>query len=143
MINEDLLPTLATLDRQRQAYIEYATMSASVERLKRFVIAFDYTRCAQAREDGEKEVAELQAGIAAAEAQRKELEAEVSDVLPDVTCCNELKERNAWWCVSPQRVSCAMSGCSRLLDNCSTALVCRQLFRNCLQTRPRVNPACR
>lgn len=95
VINEDLLPTLATLDRQRQQYIEYATMSGSVERLKRFVIAFDYTRCERVQQDGDSEVAELQGGIAAGEAQRRELELEVKDRDSDIRALEAEKQIQA------------------------------------------------
>ncbi len=44
-MNEELLPSLRTLERQCAQYHEYAVTSQNHERLKRFCIAYEYTQC--------------------------------------------------------------------------------------------------
>ncbi|KAI8462562.1 MAG: structural maintenance of chromosomes protein 2 [Monoraphidium minutum] len=79
LMDEELLPTLALLEKQCATYHEYAVTSQAYERLKRFCVAHEYNLCQRALESGQGELDALQAEAAALDEKRAELEAEVAD----------------------------------------------------------------
>ncbi len=45
VLSDDILPALEKLRTEREEYMSWATANQDIERLKRFVIAFEYINC--------------------------------------------------------------------------------------------------
>ena len=45
ILNEDILPALEKLRTEREEYMSWAAANQDIERLKRFVIAYEYINC--------------------------------------------------------------------------------------------------
>jgi len=95
LMAQELLPSLARLERQCAAYHEYAVTSQAHERLRRFCVAYDYYACREALAAGERELGELAAEAKGLGERREAAEAEAAERASEVAALQAEKEIQA------------------------------------------------
>jgi structural maintenance of chromosome 2 len=84
VLNEDIMPALEKLRKEKVQYMEWQNASANLERLERFCVAYKYVEALSLQQDGEGEIrdaaqliAELEANISLLDSQMREHDDEI------------------------------------------------------------------
>ena len=63
LLDQEILPALEKLRRERMQYMQWANGNAELERLRRFCVAYDYAQAEKFREDGDGKIEEMKRRI--------------------------------------------------------------------------------
>lgn len=92
ILNEEITPTLEKLRGERVHYIQWTTNNQELEKLQRFVQAWDYHRAKEALEKC-AEVKELAAGVAESRAQAEDIARRVKQINAEIADLSKQKEK--------------------------------------------------
>jgi structural maintenance of chromosome 2 len=90
VLDEEITPTLEKLRGEKQHYLKWSKNNADIERIERFVVAYDYCQAKKTLETSKDEVAAMKKSITEYENTSKEKESGVSAKDAEI---NDLKEK--------------------------------------------------
>ncbi|KAK3249583.1 Structural maintenance of chromosomes protein 2 [Cymbomonas tetramitiformis] len=80
VLEEDILPALERLKKERGEYMEWQTANDQLDRLRRFCIAYEYIQAQKVQEESNGDTAKIQGKIDEGKATTTELEEEVKEI---------------------------------------------------------------
>lgn len=99
-MNTDILPTLENLKTERQNYNTWLSNGTEVEKLERFLVAFEFAQCEQKVNSSEQDKVQLQADMESFENDEKNelAEAQACSVRIEGICEQRDREMEGWCC---------------------------------------------
>jgi len=79
VLKDDILPSLELLRKQCEQYNEWAALSSNKERLRRFLVAYDYMECSKLVTRAQSDVAAMQNDVAQRQANKEKIQAKVEE----------------------------------------------------------------
>jgi structural maintenance of chromosome 2 len=79
VLTEDIMPALDKLRKEKVQYMEWQNATASLDRLRRFCIAYRYVESKGLQKDGEGDISGMQEQVSDIEAQLAALELSVRE----------------------------------------------------------------
>ena len=80
VLDEEITPTLEKLRGEKQGYLKWSKNNADIERIERFVVAYDYTQAKKTLDTSKDEVSVMKIKIVDLEHESKEKEGEAGEV---------------------------------------------------------------
>ncbi|KAJ2064769.1 Structural maintenance of chromosomes protein 2 [Coemansia sp. S146] len=80
ILAEEITPKLDKLRHEKQAYLEYQKVEIELDRLRRLVVAYDYTKCEESINNGSTTLAESQTRLAGLSNELEILKAELAGI---------------------------------------------------------------
>ncbi|KAJ1860537.1 Structural maintenance of chromosomes protein 2, partial [Coemansia sp. RSA 2703] len=78
ILDEEIVPKLDKLRQEKQAYLEYQKVEIELDRLRRLVVAYDYTKCEEAVTNGSTSLVESKAKLERMAEQLETLKVEIA-----------------------------------------------------------------
>ena len=79
IITEEITPTLERLRGEKQHYLKWSKNNADIERIERFVVAYDYFRCMKLLQSSEEDVTSMENDIKSKEQECEQLQCQISE----------------------------------------------------------------
>ncbi|KAF4364905.1 hypothetical protein F8388_020619 [Cannabis sativa] len=92
LLDQEILPALEKLRRERTQYMQWANGNAELDRLKRFCIAYDYVQAEKIRDSAVHEVEQVKAHIAEIDDNTGMMQAEIQEMETKVAELTAQKE---------------------------------------------------
>ncbi|KAJ1737582.1 Structural maintenance of chromosomes protein 2 [Coemansia sp. Benny D160-2] len=80
ILAEEITPKLDKLRQEKQAYLEYQKVEIELDRLRRLVVAYDYTKCEESISNGSQSLLESRSRLDHLSAQIETLKTELVDI---------------------------------------------------------------
>ncbi|KAJ2802035.1 Structural maintenance of chromosomes protein 2 [Coemansia helicoidea] len=80
ILAEEITPKLDKLRHEKQAYLEYQKVEIELDRLRRLVVAYDYTKCEEALNNGTSSLASGRARLEEMAGQLERIKAEIAHI---------------------------------------------------------------
>jgi len=80
VLDEEITPTLEKLRGEKQGYLKWSKNNADIERIERFVVAYDYTQAKKTLDTSKDEVSVMKIKIVDLEHESKEKEGKAGEV---------------------------------------------------------------
>ncbi|CAJ1978139.1 unnamed protein product [Sphenostylis stenocarpa] len=92
LLDQEILPALEKLRKEKTQYMQWANGNAELDRLRRFVIAFEYVRAERIKDSAASEVEEVKAKIAEIDDVAKTNQAEIKEMEAKIAQLTAKKE---------------------------------------------------
>jgi structural maintenance of chromosome 2 len=95
VLNEEIQPAVEKLKKQCSEYHEWAELSSSRERLKRFLVAFDYSECQRLTQAMQVEMSDMESSVGLKVSEKDRMVGEAADresQIRDLETEKEIKE---------------------------------------------------
>lgn len=92
LLDEEILPALEKLRKERTQYMQWANGNAALDRLKRFCIAYEYVKTERIRDSAVGDVEQIKAKIAEIDNLTENTKAEIQELETNVTRLTEERE---------------------------------------------------
>ncbi|KAJ2558831.1 Structural maintenance of chromosomes protein 2 [Coemansia sp. RSA 1933] len=92
ILAEEITPKLDKLRQEKQAYLEYQKVEIELDRLRRLVVAYDYTKCEESISNGTQSLAESRSHVDHLTAQIETLKAELGDIAKNRAKIEEVRK---------------------------------------------------
>ncbi|KAG0629404.1 hypothetical protein M758_1G101200 [Ceratodon purpureus] len=93
VLNQDILPALEKLRKERAQYMQWTSGNAQLERLKRFCIAYQYTSADQVKNSALSEISDRKAKITEFQEEYLKIEGGVAKIDGTIAAITEEKEK--------------------------------------------------
>ncbi|KAJ1961421.1 Structural maintenance of chromosomes protein 2 [Dipsacomyces acuminosporus] len=80
ILNEEITPKLDKLRHEKQAYLEYQKVEIELDRLRRLVVAYDYTKCEESIANGTASLADNKARLESMAEQLETIKTEIANI---------------------------------------------------------------
>ncbi|KAJ2474026.1 Structural maintenance of chromosomes protein 2 [Coemansia sp. RSA 2322] len=80
ILTEEITPKLDKLRHEKQAYLEYQKVEIELDRLRRLVVAYDYTKCEESINNGNSTLTESQTRLEGLSEELETLKAELASI---------------------------------------------------------------
>ncbi|CAN1267092.1 Structural maintenance of chromosomes protein 2-2 [Linum perenne] len=92
LLDQEILPALEKLRRERMQYMQWSNGNAELDRLKRFCVAYDYIQAEKIRDSAVGEVEGIKAKIVEIDGGTEEMEKEIKEMETEVSKLTAEKE---------------------------------------------------
>ncbi|KAJ7300253.1 hypothetical protein O6H91_Y027600 [Diphasiastrum complanatum] len=93
MLEQEILPALEKLRKERAQYMQWANANAELERLNRFCIAFEFSEAERVKNAAVGEMEQFKSKLVELENYRQQLELEIAEKETSITKLTEEKEK--------------------------------------------------
>ncbi|KAJ2783403.1 Structural maintenance of chromosomes protein 2 [Coemansia javaensis] len=93
ILAEEITPKLDKLRHEKQAYLEYQKVEIELDRLRRLVVAYDYTTCEETLSNGAASLASGRARLEEMAAQLERIKAEIANIAKSKAQTEEARRR--------------------------------------------------
>ncbi|KAL8141468.1 hypothetical protein V2J09_014500 [Rumex salicifolius] len=94
LLDQEILPALEKLRKERMQYMQWANGNAELDRLKRFCIAFEYVQAERVKESAVSELEQVMAKIADVDTEAQRMTEEIQQMEAKVSQLTAEKEAN-------------------------------------------------
>ncbi|MBA0821159.1 hypothetical protein Goarm_018033 [Gossypium armourianum] len=94
LLDEEILPALEKLRKERMQYVQWSNGNAELDRLKRFCVAYDYVEAKRIRDSAVGEVQRLKAKVTEIDNDTERVKVEIQDMETNISKLTAEKEAN-------------------------------------------------